>query len=264
MKKIILLIVFLSIHKSYSQEYNTSSPKFKENSVQNYSVKDYIEFARIDSIGILKNKNKIIKEITDQTNVEINNYNKNVNLFNERKTAEAINRLKSYNEIAVSKINEEADKQILEVAKNRDEWVKYLKPIEDQKIAKEEASKKMQEEKEKKQFPEKYKIWKTKYFASLKSANTNVNACEAIIKKHTYLNRFREKRYDSDTFTKQEKITFNKNLDALEDKLKSIWELEKEDGFYNYYDYWQKSIPFKESLESVRLGGYLNNTSRCY
>ena len=185
-------------------------------------------------------------------------------MFNVRKTAEATNKLKSDNEIAVSKINDEADKQILEVRKNRDEWVKYLKPIEADKIAKEEASKKIQEEKEKKQFPEKYKIWKTKYFASLKSANTNVNACEAIIKKHTYLNRFREKRYDSDTFTKQEKITFNKNLDALEDKLKSIWELEKEDGYYNYYDYWQKSIPFKESLESVRLGGYLNNTSRCY
>lgn len=261
MKIIILLIVFLSIHKSYSQVYQPSSPKFENNSVQNYSMKDYIEFARMDSIGIVKDKSRKIEEITKKTNIEIDNNNKNGNLFNVRKTAEATNKLKSENGIAVSKMNDEADKQILEVAKNRDEWVKYLKPIEAEKIAKEEVLKKLQEEKEKKQFPEKYKIWKIKYLSLLKSAYVNVNTCNTIIKNHTYLNRFREKRYDSDTFTKQEKITFNKNLDALESKNKSIRELEDNRDFYLY---WNDLVTIKESVQSYNLSTFYNTTSRCY
>lgn len=106
-----------------------------------------------------------------------------------------------------------------------------------------------------------FKTWKTKYLSLLKSANANVNACNAIIKKHTYLNRFGEKRYDSNTFSKQEKITFNKNLDALESKNKSIGELEDNRDLYLY---WNDSVTIKESVQSYNLSTFYNTTSRCY
>ena len=106
-----------------------------------------------------------------------------------------------------------------------------------------------------------FKTWKTKYLSLLKSADINVNACNTIIKKHTYLNRRGEKMYDSDTFTKQEKITFNKNLDILDSKLKQIGELEDN---RNLYLYWIDLATIKESAQSYNLSTFYNTTSRCY
>lgn len=106
-----------------------------------------------------------------------------------------------------------------------------------------------------------YKTWKGKYIGLLQSAQTNVNSCNAIIKKHTYLNRIGQKLYDSDKFTKQEKISFNKNLDSLNEKLNQIGELESERKLLLYYN---DKASNEDTLKSYNLSSYYNTTSRCY
>ncbi|WP_026729481.1 hypothetical protein [Flavobacterium denitrificans] len=103
-----------------------------------------------------------------------------------------------------------------------------------------------------------YKTWKTNYLTLLQSAQTNVNACNAIIKKHTYLNRLGQKRYDSTTFTKQEKVSFNQNLDSLNEKLKKIGDLEDERDFLNFYN---NRVSNVEATKSYALSTFYNSTS---
>nr|WP_294927770.1 hypothetical protein [uncultured Flavobacterium sp.] len=106
-----------------------------------------------------------------------------------------------------------------------------------------------------------YKMWKSKYLALLQSAQTNVNSCNAIIGKHTYLNRIGQKKYDTNTFTKQEKSSFNQNLDSLNDKLKQIGELENQRDNLSFYN---NKASIEESVKSYNLSTYYNTTSRCY
>jgi hypothetical protein len=106
-----------------------------------------------------------------------------------------------------------------------------------------------------------FKTWKSKYMSLLQSAQTNVNSCNAIIKKHTYLNRIGQKRYDSDKFTKQEKMSFNQNLDALNEKLEKIRELESERDNLSFYN---EKASDPEAVKSYSISNFYNNTSRCY
>lgn len=106
-----------------------------------------------------------------------------------------------------------------------------------------------------------YKTWKTNYLTLLQSAQINVNTCTAIIKKHTYLNRLGQKIYDSDTFTKQEKLTFNKNLDSLNEKLMKIGDLEDKRDFLTFYN---NKVSTVEATRSYSLSSFYNSTSRSY
>lgn len=106
-----------------------------------------------------------------------------------------------------------------------------------------------------------YKTWKAKYLSLIQSAQTNINTCKAIIAKHTYLNRRGEKMYDSNTFTSQEKITFNKNLDTLELKNKQIRELENNKDLYLYYT---DKATFEEIAKSFHLSNFFNTTNYSY
>ncbi|MFH6943969.1 hypothetical protein [Flavobacterium sp. FlaQc-50] len=104
-----------------------------------------------------------------------------------------------------------------------------------------------------------YKAWKATYLTLLQSAQINVNTCNSIIKKHTYLNRLGQKRYDSEKFTEQEKLSFNKNLDSLNDKLKKIADLEDKRDFLEYYN---DKISTTEATKSYSLSSFYNSTSR--
>ena len=106
-----------------------------------------------------------------------------------------------------------------------------------------------------------YKTWKAKYLSLIQSAQTNVNTCKAIIAKHTYLNRRGEKMYDSSTFTSQEKIIFNKNLDTLDLKNKQIRELENNKDLYSYYT---DKATFEEIAKSFHLSNFFNTTNYSY
>jgi len=106
-----------------------------------------------------------------------------------------------------------------------------------------------------------YKTWVSKYISLQQSAQINVNFCNAIIKKHTYLNRLGQKRYDTSTFTKQEKTSFNLNLDSLNEKLRQIGDLEGQRDFLSYYN---DKVSDAEATKSYNLSTYYNNTSKAY
>ncbi|MEM0576025.1 hypothetical protein [Flavobacterium polysaccharolyticum] len=106
-----------------------------------------------------------------------------------------------------------------------------------------------------------YKTWKSKYLSLLQSAQTNVNSCNAIIKKYTYLNRIGQKRYDSDKFSKQEKGSFNQNLDSLKAKLEKIRVLESERDNLSFYN---EKASDAEAVKSYSISNFYNSTSRCY
>lgn len=106
-----------------------------------------------------------------------------------------------------------------------------------------------------------YKVWKSKYINLLSSAQTNVNLCKTIISKHTFKNRFGEKLYDSAAFSSQEKATFNKNLDSLENKLQQIKDLEQNKSFLNYYN---DKASIEESTKSYNLSSFYNSTNRAF
>lgn len=106
-----------------------------------------------------------------------------------------------------------------------------------------------------------YKTWKAKYVSLQQSAQVNVNSCNAIIKKHTYLNLLGQKRYDSDTFTKQEKVIFNKNLDLLYDKLQQIGDLDDKRDFLAFYN---NKASTEEAVNAYKLSTFYTTTSRCY
>lgn len=106
-----------------------------------------------------------------------------------------------------------------------------------------------------------YKSWKAKYQQLQASAQTHIDACEAIIKKHTFRNVFDEKKYDSSDFTQQEKAIFNKNLDLLKSKLDQLEEMAADRDFSNhYYD----QIPMNESTRVLNLSNYYNSTRKAY
>lgn len=106
-----------------------------------------------------------------------------------------------------------------------------------------------------------YKSWKSKYLSILTSAQTNVNACKAIIAKHTFKNIYGEKLYDSSDFSNLEKSTFNKNLDSLEKKLEQIKELEGNKDLYGFYI---DKASIESSTKSYKLSVFYNETNRAY
>lgn len=107
-----------------------------------------------------------------------------------------------------------------------------------------------------------YKTWKSKFLSLIQSAESNVNVCKGIIAKHTYKNRFGEKLYDSSTFTSQEKVTFNKNLDTLEIKIKQIRELAENNK--DFYDYYNDKATNEESAKFYHLSNFSNTTGHSY
>lgn len=106
-----------------------------------------------------------------------------------------------------------------------------------------------------------YKAWKTKYVTTLQSCSVNINACKAIITKHTYKNMLGEKMYDSGDFSKQEKISFNRNLDSLNAKITQLRDLEYKNEFINYYN---NNATTAEATRSYSVSSYYNNTNRAY
>lgn len=106
-----------------------------------------------------------------------------------------------------------------------------------------------------------YKAWKAKYQGLQASAQTNVNACKSIIAKHTYRNRLGEKLYETSTFSSQEKATFNKNLDVLNQKLNQLNDLTRGD-YQEFYNYFLDKASIEESVRTSNLSTFYNSTWR--
>lgn len=282
MKNFILTLFIFMFSKAISQQYPKSLPNGGTlGAGLKWTSNQYIEKAIEDSINAVNIRNNNLERADSNKNFNIDNFKKQK--LNKKEFAEIINKVNLNYEKTVADINLSFEDKIIRIRDYRDEWVKYLKyesEETDRKLAADEADEearikeniekqkndRLKFEEEKKKYENignslEYKKWKTKYLNLMQSALVNVNTCNSIIKKHTYLNRLHEKKYNSDSFTKQEKILFNKNLDLLENKIKQISELEENRDLYLYFI---DNGTIRETTGAYNLSYYLNTTNRCY
>lgn len=111
-----------------------------------------------------------------------------------------------------------------------------------------------------------YKNWKTKFDAIVNSCPVNINACNALMNKHKYRNIYHNWAYDLESFTKAERISFNKNLDLLEAKCDKLGEL---DGYLNesnkvYFNYWSDKASTHDAGVFSSILEYSKTTERFY
>ncbi|GAK99685.1 hypothetical protein JCM19314_3730 [Nonlabens ulvanivorans] len=104
-----------------------------------------------------------------------------------------------------------------------------------------------------------YIIWKRDYENALRESQSNIDKCEAIIKKHTFKNAFGEKIYDSSDFSENEKNTFNKNLESISNRRRVIRELEDNSEYYNF---WVDSVSEERASWSYSIAVYFRSKSK--
>lgn len=80
-----------------------------------------------------------------------------------------------------------------------------------------------------------YLAWKTQYIGLTKSAKMNINNCNSILKRNTFINALGRSVWNPDKISKKDKIDFNNNLDKITEKLNKLGSLSEERKYYNYF-----------------------------
>lgn len=296
MKTIISIFALLIFIGAKSQEYPNSMSNGGNIGGHTWTIKDYQENAKKDSLlavriynGNLSQAEYLKPKEKPKELKEKGWFAKNVvdTKEDEREKNKKLKEQQENYELKIKEANEDYNRRIKDLQNYRDDWVQYLKAktitqenakkereleaekqrIQDEKDAKiaqkkaEEESK--QREAEWKAMPNnpEYKQWKVKYEKLIALAQANVDKCEVIIKKHTFRNAFGEKLYDSSDFTESEKKVFNATLDSLGKQNEEIGNLEDEKKFYFY---WNETVSMQKSTTSYRLSSYYNNKSKVY
>lgn len=197
-------------------------------------------------------------------------------------------------------MNDFCEKQIEKSTKYRDEWVTYLKvkPIYDDlvkqnnkaKLEIEEQNRKNRIEFEESEKVKKYKIdeelsnaktkeilnsveyknWKAKYLSIIKSADENILIINNLEKKYSFTNKLGYKVWDSNSLSKQDKLTYNNNYEAIGKKLDAIRELQKIGDNEKYLNYYENSVISSQTnsadkgIELYILSQYYNNHEKLY
>ncbi len=115
-----------------------------------------------------------------------------------------------------------------------------------------------------------YKNWKTKYLSIIKSADANKLIINNLEKKYSFRNNYGNKVWDPNSFSKQDKLNYNKNYEAIGKKLDDIRELQKigrNDYFQRLYEDSVISLKTNGSdkgIELYNLSQYYNNQEKLY
>lgn len=296
MKTIISLFSLLIFGGAYSQEYPDSMPNGGNIGGHTWTIQDYKENAKKDSLLAVRIYNSNISQAEYLKPKEQPKELKEKGWFaknivdtkeDQREKNKKLKEQQEKYDLKIKEANEDLNRRIKDLQKYRNDWVEYRrseaiakakakkereleaekKRVQDEKeaiIAQEKAEEEQkQREAEWKAMPTnpQYKQWKVNYEKAITLAQSYVDKCESIIKKHTFRNAFGEKLYDSSDFTKAEKKIFNENLDLLGKKNDEIGNLEDEDKFYYY---WNETVDMHKSTSSYRLSSYYNNKSKVY
>ncbi|MDT0648425.1 hypothetical protein RM545_17165 [Zunongwangia sp. F260] len=296
MKITITLLALLISFGSFSQKYPDSFPNGGSIGGHTWTIKDYIDNAKKDSIRAVENYKTALSQAEYLKPKEQPKELKEKGWFaknivdtkeDQRKKNKELKEQQEKYDLKIQEINEDFKSRIEEIQKYRDDWVRYrraeaiakaeakrereleaekkrIQDEKDAKIAQEKAEKEQkQREEEWKAMPTNpdYKQWKAKYEKALALAQANVDKCEAIIKKYTFRNAFGEKLYDSSDFSEAHKKVFNQNLELLGKHNNEIGNLENEK---TYYYYWNEAASIEKSTTSYRLSSYYNNKSKVY
>lgn len=284
--KFLILVLFLKISILYSQDFPKGMPNGGIIGGNDWTINQYVEHAKTDSIWALNSKNRDLKVIENLKNEKLLKIQEA--RLGKRKTEEENTKILESYEKSLIDINAIFEKRLTGYRNYRDEWVNYLKAVKlkhEQYLAKEEADRKAEiiekEEKEKIAQIEsekdrikyqnigntaEYKSWKIKYLAILKSADGNKLIINNLETKHSFRNRLGHKVWDPKSLTKQEKQTYNNNLDAISKKLDIINELQAigdNSIFLNYYENINLN-DFVKGEELWNLSSYFNNHEKQY
>ncbi|ENA1795686.1 hypothetical protein ABF176_002533, partial [Flavobacterium psychrophilum] len=110
-----------------------------------------------------------------------------------------------------------------------------------------------------KKFNDGYIAWKTKYNELTKSGTINMNNCNAITKKYSFVNVFGNTVLNASKIPKQEKVIFNNNYDKINEKLLEIGILERERDFLGKF---VDNVKENEGLDVYKLSLYVSNVSK--
>lgn len=282
----LILILIFKISIFYSQEYPKKMANGGRVGVKDWTINQYIEHAKTDSIWALNSKNRDVKESENMKTDKLLKIQEA--RLGKRKTEEENTKIIDSYESSLKVINTLFEKRLTDYRNYRDEWIKYLKAVKlehDQYLAKEESDRKaeiiekekrdsiaqIESEKERIKYQNignttEYKSWKIKYLAILKSADGNKLIINNIEIKHSFRNRLGNKVWDPKSLNKQEKLTYNNNLDAISKKLdaiKNLQEIEGNSSFLNYYENINLDDIIKGD-ELWNLSSYYNNHEKLY
>ena len=115
-----------------------------------------------------------------------------------------------------------------------------------------------------------YKNWKTKYLTIIKSADANILIINNLEKKYSFRNNYGNKVWDPNSFSKQDKLNYNKNYDAIGKKLDDIRELQKIGDNEKYLNYYENSVISLQTngtdkgIELYNLSQYYNNHEKLF
>lgn len=289
---ITLMLVSINI---FSQEKPKSIPN-DGSKYDNWTINDYNNFVKNKSeecfgkteYAIARKKSDLSLEI-GLLNGKLSNKEINYKTYNK-----SINELQTNYDNEVIEINKNCSDQLAKNIQYRDEWVSYLKAVEEQNLVEEEirnakhrqeeieTNKKEELEKAEKDQRDKieeglriakyneigksieYKNWKIKYFSIINAADANILIINNLEKKYSFRNNFGNKVFDPRSFTKQDIMTYNKNLDAIEKKLKAISELQKTENNESFLKFYENSSLHNSNngIELYSLAQYSNNHSK--
>ena len=287
--------------KKYLETNHIDKPKSAPNMGIQYAewtIDDYNNFLKGDSENCAKNT--IFQTSTKKYNLDVEigllkskKYNKEIN---ENKFNLLVNELQTNYDNEIKNLEIKCAELLAKNIKYRDEWVNYLKikqteqenerveinaKIEKEKIETKarEALDKIEQEKKNKIEEElfaaktkeilnsvEYKNWKTKFLSIFNSAKANAVIIDNLENKYSFRNNFGNKVWDPSSFSKQDKIIYNKNYDAIGKKLDDMKELQKigrNEYFESLYGH-LAGTQTSAGLEIYNLAQYYNHHEKLY
>lgn len=300
---------FANFEKKYLETNPIEKPKSLPNNGNDvsWSIEDYDNFVKdeVDNCPnlLIVKKNEAQERLDKSINkLESDKYKNELNKVSvdENEFNQSIKNLKNDYKKEIESLNDFCEKQIEKSTKYRDEWVTYLKvkPIYDDlvkqnnkaKLEIEEQNRKNRIEFEESEKVKKYKIdeelsnaktkeilnsveyknWKTKYLSIIKSADENILIINNLEKKYSFTNKLGYKVWDSNSLSKQDKLTYNNNYEAIGKKLDAIRELQKIGDNEKYLNYYENSVISSQTnsadkgIELYILSQYYNNHEKLY
>lgn len=272
-----------------------------------WSIEDYDNFLKSETEKcpnlLIKKKDEAQKKLDKAINkLKSDKYSNELNKVSvdENEYKQSIKNLESEYQKQIENLKSFCIEQLEKYTKYRDEWVAYLKvkPIYDNLSEKnsrakleideqnrrnrlefEEAEKvkqnKIDQELSNKKTKEvlnsaEYKNWKEKYISIINLADANILVINNLEKKYSFTNNFGNKVWDANRFSKQDKLTYNNNYEAIGKKLDAVRELQKLGDNEKYLNYYENSVISAQTngstkgVELYNLSQYYNNHEKLY
>lgn len=263
LKTVLLVVILFLTANLFSQEMPKSAPNnASERPYPKWKVDDYQYFINKETYLCTSQaiREKYIQAILKLQKQEVINYAESIKKIYNDSVYKMIIDSTSILASMEKKCTENLQKKI----EYANEWIVYLKALKEQeetevaaveqaridketKDAIERQARAKEQEKAAKleeeyyiQLPKsiEYKKWKAKYLAMIKSADSNILVINNLEKKYSFRNKFGRRIWDPNALSKQDRITYNKNYNAIKNKIDAVEEYQKTGLNESYFDFY--------------------------